>query len=226
MSKIVLYHGSQEVVRKPLFKHGKVFNDYGQGFYLTENIELAKEWGPLDNSLGYVNEYLLDCKDLKILNLLSSKYNVLNWLAILIDNRKIDLKLPIQMQGKEYILSHFLPNYKDYDLIIGYRADDAYFSFVRYFLNNRITISQLSQAMKLGKLGEQYFLQSEKAFKKISFQNAYKIDDIKYFKNRIKRDEEARSKFNTLINTPDINGLYLIDIIREGITNDDERISR
>ena len=37
MSMIVLYHGSNERIENPLFGKGKVYNDYGQGFYCTEN---------------------------------------------------------------------------------------------------------------------------------------------------------------------------------------------
>ena len=42
MSKIVLYHGSDKILSKPLFGYGKIYNDYGQGFYCTQNSELAK----------------------------------------------------------------------------------------------------------------------------------------------------------------------------------------
>ena len=33
MSKIILYHGSNEKIERPIFGKGKVYNDYGQGFY-------------------------------------------------------------------------------------------------------------------------------------------------------------------------------------------------
>lgn len=41
---MVLYHGSPEIVEKPIFGFGSDKNDYGRGFYCTEKIELAKEW--------------------------------------------------------------------------------------------------------------------------------------------------------------------------------------
>ena len=44
MDIIRLYHGSREIVKKPDLLKGKPYNDYGRGFYCTENIELAKEW--------------------------------------------------------------------------------------------------------------------------------------------------------------------------------------
>lgn len=45
MGKVILYHGSPDVIKKPVFGKGKVYNDYGFGFYCTEHLELAKEWG-------------------------------------------------------------------------------------------------------------------------------------------------------------------------------------
>ena len=41
---LIIYHGSQQIVETPKFGIGKKYNDYGQGFYCTESIELAKEW--------------------------------------------------------------------------------------------------------------------------------------------------------------------------------------
>lgn len=39
-----LYHGSQFIIQKPEYGKGARHNDYGKGFYCTEQIELAKEW--------------------------------------------------------------------------------------------------------------------------------------------------------------------------------------
>ena len=40
-----LYHGSVNIIEKPLFGYGKPYNDYGLGFYCTDSLEMAKEWG-------------------------------------------------------------------------------------------------------------------------------------------------------------------------------------
>ena len=55
MSKIILYHGSNEKIERPIFGKGKVYNDYGQGFYCTEHIELAKEWACNEGVDGFAN---------------------------------------------------------------------------------------------------------------------------------------------------------------------------
>ena len=41
---MILYHGSKDIIEKPIYGQGKKYNDYGLGFYCTDNIELAKEW--------------------------------------------------------------------------------------------------------------------------------------------------------------------------------------
>ena len=69
LSKIVLYHGSNKIVSKPQFGDGKPFNDYGQGFYCTKHLNLAKEWAVEAERDGFVNVYEIDDKGLKILNL-------------------------------------------------------------------------------------------------------------------------------------------------------------
>lgn len=62
-------------------------NDYGSGFYCTEEIELAKEWACKKQKNGFVNKYELDLSELNVMNLNAPPYNILNWLAILADNR-------------------------------------------------------------------------------------------------------------------------------------------
>ena len=66
--KIILYHGSKNIIEKPIFHGGKETNDYGYGFYCTENIELANEWACPDDNDGYTNEYELDLSDLQVLD--------------------------------------------------------------------------------------------------------------------------------------------------------------
>ena len=43
-----------------MYGQGKVYNDYGQGFYCTESLELAKEWSCAEREDGYVNQYEMD----------------------------------------------------------------------------------------------------------------------------------------------------------------------
>lgn len=224
MSKIILYHGSTKKIEKPVFRKGKIYNDYGQGFYCTEHIELAKEWSCNEGVNGFANKYELETDGLNILDLSSNEYNILHWLTLLINNRSFRVSTPVMRSGINWLKENFSVDISEYDLIIGYRADDSYFSFAKAFVNNEISLSQLSYAMKLGKLGEQYVLKTEKAFEQIKFTGAESVDNAVYYTLRKTRDEEARNAFFAELEKENIEGIYMRDIIKERMTADDVRL--
>lgn len=224
MGNLILYHGSGEIIQKPEYRKGKTYNDYGQGFYCTEHIELAKEWACTESRDGYVNQYLMKTDSLRILKLSTEEYTILHWLALLMDNRKFRISTPVVKRGAEWLRAHFLLDISGYDAIIGYRADDSYFSFARAFVNNEISLTQLSYAMRLGELGEQFVLKSEKAFDAIQFVSYQPADHAQYYIRRKTRDEEARNAYRLELEKEDMNGLYMRDIIREEVQPDDPRL--
>ena len=224
MSKLVLYHGSPEIIEKPIYGKGKAYNDYGKGFYCTENLELAKEWACTEGVDGYANQYEIETDNLRILNLSADEYTILHWLALLMTYRKLRLSTPVMKRGAEWLKEHFLVDIDDYDAIIGYRADDSYFAFARAFVNNEISLGQLSHAMRLGKLGEQFVLKSPKAFESTKFVSYKSADNTVYYARRKVRDDEARAAFFAELEKEDIDGLYMRDIIREEVKADDPRL--
>ena len=222
---ITLYHGSSIIVGTPLFQGGNVYNDYGPGFYCTREIELAKEWACSEENDGFVNQYDLKEEGLSYLYLNDKEYNILNWLAILLDNRRFDLSSPVTVRARKYILDAFLPSYKEYDVIVGYRADDSYFSFTRAFLANTITLEQLKRAMQLGQLGEQTFLQGRKAFEAVSFVQSMPVDSSQYHPRYLARDRQAREDFRRILEEePSESEVYVSTIIREKWTHGDPRL--
>lgn len=225
--KIVVYHGSSKIIEKPIFGVGNTNNDYGLGFYCTENIELAKEWACSAEADGYANKYELNISDLSVLSLTSGDFTILNWLFVLLENRQFRIGGDIAKQAKEYIFENFRIDYKQYDIIKGYRADDSYFSFATAFLNNTISISQLEKAMVLGKLGEQIVALSEKAFKSFRFIESEPASKEIYLPKKIARDTTAREEFKKEKNKEStLSEKYVLDIIREGWKNNDARLQR
>ena len=221
---MIIYHGSKDIIEKPEFGKGNKKNDYGLGFYCTENVELAKEWACSNNETnGYANQYEIDLSAYKVLDLREEKYSILNWMAILLKFRTFDVNTPISAQAKEYILENFYVNVEEYDVIIGYRADDSYFSFAKDFINNTISVEQLAEAMRLGELGIQIVLKSKKAFDTVKYKS-YELAECKeYYVKRVSRDKKARETYlsghrQSLVS----DGLFVMDIIRKGLKNGDK----
>lgn len=223
--QIKIYHGSEKNIIKPIFGEGKKNNDFGLGFYCTKDINLAKEWAVSSLKDGFVNKYILNIEYLKILNLNSSEYTILNWIAILVEHRLFSLKTPVAQRAKKYLIDNFGINVNAYDVIIGYRADDSYFDYAESFLNNSITVEQLAKAMKLGKLGEQIVIKSQYAFSCLTYDGFEIANKEEFYEYRKVRNDNANKMYLDILEDEN-DGLYIRDIIRLEIKNNDTRIPR
>ena len=226
MGRIELYHGSRNVVEKPVFDFGNHRNDYGEGFYCTENRESAGEWACSDGNDGIINSYTLDTSDLDVLHLNSDERSSLLWLRILIENRCIRPNTPIMEAGMRWLKNDPDLDVPECDVITGCAADDSRFSFVQAFLSNGISLEQLSYAMALGNLGEQVVLKSKKAFDSISFNGFEEVDAGTYHVLFENRDKKARMDFSMIRTEHALDGLFIRDLIREEVRSDDPRLQR
>ena len=125
-----------------------------------------------------------------------------------------------------YLKSRFSVNVDAYDVVIGYRADDSYFDFAEAFLNNSISVEQLSVALRLGKLGEQVVVKSQEAFGRLKFTGFSTAAAALYYPRRQARNDSANREFEGLLSKNAFNGLYMNTILAQRIGNDDERIPR
>lgn len=222
---MIVYHGSDHIIETPVYHGSKRTNDYGYGFYTTESKELAKEWACGDGRDGFANSYELDMEGLRILNLNGPEYNILNWLAVLTKYRSYWQNGSIAEDAKDYLQANFLVDLSQFDIVIGYRADDSYFSFAQDFVSGVISLNKLSEAMRLGKLGEQIVLKSRDSFSHIHFLGAEPAIAETYYEKKSMRDREARRACRQTKRAADaINELYILDIMREGIKNGDPRL--
>lgn len=222
---IRIYHGSEKIIKQPIFGEGRKNNDFGLGFYCTESDALAKEWAVSSLQDGFSNCYTLDTKHLKVLNLNSSDYTILNWIAVLVEHRLFSVKIPVAARAKRFLIDNFSINVNVFDLIIGYRADDSYFDYAESFINNGITVEQLAYAMRLGRLGEQIVVKSQYAFSKLKYQSFEQASKDEYYILKKARNDEANRMYMEMLEN-ESEGLYIQDIIRGGISNDDPRIPR
>ncbi len=213
-----IYHGSYSLKGLPTYGVGRPYNDYGLGFYCTDDIDLAKEWSlAKDTGEPIVDIYELNMDELKILDLTSDEYDVLNWIAILLKNRDFELEDMFSISVRDFIIDHYYIDVSQFDVIIGYRADDSYFRYAEDFVNNRISKDKLEFAMRLGNLGTQIVLISEKACKSLVFLGFENVDRIKYHQAFMKRDQRARYDYHLLRGEIDAfkDETFIIDIIRK-----------
>ena len=222
---MIIYHGSERIIRNPEYGYGNSSNDYGRGFYCTEDIEIAKEWACKKNTDGFANCYDLDLTGLNVCNLNSDEYTILNWLALLTGNRGYWQRRSIAEDAKNYLQSEFLIDTDVFDIIIGYRADDSYFSFAQDFIMGTISLQKLSRAMKLGKLGEQIVLKSSRAFEQISYRNNETAQASYYYPIKARRDQNAREQYSDLrTNGNRLDDVYILDLMRGRVNIDDLRL--
>lgn len=220
-----IYHGSERIIEKPVFGGGKIYNDYGPGFYCTEMLDMAKEWGVSNDNDGFANIYQIEMDGLSVFDLNGADYTILHWLAVLLENRIFDITTPLAQEAKEYLLENFAVPYKDFDIVTGFRADDSYFSFAQDFINGAISVRQLGCAMKLGNLGTQFVLKSKKAFDVLKYRGFEVAESALWFSKKEFRDKNARRQyFNVEKNRRQRGDLYIVQILDEEIKADDPRL--
>lgn len=220
-----IYHGSVHRIEQPVYGAGKPYNDYGLGFYCTKELDMAREWAVGHDRSGYANAYDIDCEGLDVLDLGGENCDVLAWLAVLLENREFDAPSALAQEAKEYLLEHFRPDYQQRDVIIGYRADDSYFSFAQDFINGTISLRQLEHAMYLGKLGLQFVVKSRRAFQRLTFVEAVHADASAWYPRKLARDRAARREcFDVERNRRQRGDLFIAQIIDEEMVPGDPRL--
>ncbi len=202
MAKIILYHGSPSKTVVPVYGFGEGKHDYGKGFYLTENIELAKEWAVCrpDETNGWVHKYELDATDLKVLDF--QEHNILSWLAELMKHRDASDSRRYKVLSKKFIAEYGIDTSK-YDVIKGWRANASYFYIAKEFVRDNIDIEILEDLLSLGGLGIQYCIKSERAYSKLTEvkDELISVDYSEFNGKYNERDVIARKKMRELVDS-------------------------
>lgn len=161
-----IYHGSKQVVEHPTLGGSNPHNDYGPSFYMTTDLNQAKSWACKNGTAGVVNQYRIDDRkwdSLKILDLTrKDSFNVLNWIAILMHFRKLEISFERRNKPALEWLSKYFIDVREYDVVIGFRADDSYFRFPSSFVSGELSLDDLEEIFLLGDLGKQYAFMSKK----------------------------------------------------------------
>ena len=202
MGKIILYHGSPDETVMPKFGLGEERHDYGKGFYLTESLELAKEWAVYrpNASNGWVHEFELETDGLNILDF--QEYSILTWLAELMKHRDAADSKRYRILSKQFIDKFGIPT-EGYDVIKGWRANASYFYIAKSFVRDEVDIDILGELLALGGLGIQYCIKTEQAYKNLSehFDALQPVEFAEFNEKYNKRDTWARENMRKLIDS-------------------------
>ena len=216
---IRLYHGSQAEEVIPQFGLGLDYHDFGRGFYLTDEPELAKEWAVYrpKSGDGWIHVFDLDTNGLKILDF--REKGAFAWIAELMKHRDADESAAYRRRVPAFIAKFGVPNSENYDIHVGWRADASYFYIVKAFVRDEVDADCMERLLKLGNFGIQYVVKTPAAYA-----NLRPLADLKrmvsfsaYHAAYEKRDSVARERMRSLIADPDFNRLDRLfsDILRD-----------
>jgi len=191
--KLIIYHGSDNIIDNPSHEGGRKFSDFGIGFYATTNIEMAKSWAARrkDNP-AYVNKYMFNVDGL---NSLTFDLDI-HWILFIAYNRGLILNKEIKD-----ILNKKYDDINKYDVIIGPTADDRMFDTLNLFFNNNITIDHCINALNSMDLDIQYNIRTKTGIDAIAFSSSMELDELDkvYYSNEVKAKRDIMNKKMTFI---------------------------
>ena len=163
---MLLYHGSNVGVRNPIIQITKRNLDFGDGFYLTTDLEQAKKWALLVTertksgkaivSVFEYNEY----NDLKIKKFDEPKKE---WLEYVVSNRK-----------------RLFDNNNKYDIIIGPVANDNSMPVITLYLNGVLTENEAVERLLPQKLTDQIVFKNDISLRELKFKEEITYDNERY----------------------------------------------
>ena len=202
MGKIILYHGTPEKNVTPTYGLGDEKHDYGRGFYLSEDVELAKEWAVCrpNEANGWVHKYELQTEGLRILDF--QEKDVLAWLAELMKHRNAGDSKRYRVLSVKFI-EKFGIDTSEYDIIKGWRANASYFYIAKEFVRDNIDMDILEDLLSLGGLGIQYCIKTEKAYSKLKEipEGLLPVDYDEFNAKYNERDAAARKNMRELVDS-------------------------
>lgn len=153
---MILYHGSNMVVDKPILVEQNRFLDFGNGFYTTTNksqaVNFAQKVVTRRGGTPTVNIYEIDD----------------NIGSILLKIKSFDEP---NEEWLDFVTAHRSGTYKgeQYDIIIGAVANDDVYRTLQVYSSGLLTKQQALEALKIKKLFNQYVFSTNEAISLLKF---------------------------------------------------------
>ena len=162
-----LYHTGDKEIRDPDIRRGRKNADFGQGFYLTPDLEFARRWAGKN---AVLNEYELDESGLNIHRFSRSE----EWFDYIFHNRRAKDSLTV-------------------DVVIGPIANDTIFETLGIISSG---ILKTEEALKLLEIGPEYTqvaVKTEKAVQQLRWIGAEKLAGLSEELRRAEQEEYAKA---------------------------------
>lgn len=148
--KVILYHGSNVIVREPQILENGYYKDFGYGFYCTLIEKQAKRWALTKRKNHIVNKYqYLENTGLKV-----RKFNEMSeeWLQFVVDCRR----------GIRH----------DYDIVEGPMADDTIWDYIEDYVAGKISKEAFWELVKFKYPTHQIVFCTKEALNTLQFQGS------------------------------------------------------
>lgn len=175
---MLLFHTGFQIIEKPEVDVGRKNADFGQGFYLSDDMEFSKRWARERKGLRtYLNTYELDTTGLSVKRFSRD----IEWLDCIMNNRF----------GRP-------DAYAGYDVVIGPIANDTLYDTWGIITSNLLEKDQALQLLKIGPQYEQIVIKTEKAAAMLCFKHAVELgsEEIAQYRKTLQEEEnEFQAEF-------------------------------
>lgn len=159
---MILYHGSDIVVKKPVIIKTEKGRDFGCAFYLTPIKEHAERMAKRKQRMNKSSSAVVSVFSLSEYRMSSLKCKVfknadLEWLEMIINCRT----KPLYNHG--------------YDIVEGKIADDTVGETILFVINGIIKKEDAIERLKFQKINSQIAFCSEQSLRILDFENSYEV---------------------------------------------------
>ena len=159
---MILYHGSNVIVREPKLMPQVRALDFGRAFYLTSDFEQAAKWARTSvlrrgNGIATVSSFELDESRLATLNVLRFDAPNVEWLRFVTRNRAEQI------------------DDSGYDVVAGPVANDNTMPVLNLYFKGAYSEEEALKRLLPQRLSDQYAMKTEGALESLSFKEARSV---------------------------------------------------
>ena len=171
-----VFHGSNIAIPKPNLHAGRKDIDFGQGFYTTEDYDMACKWASRKKN-PTISKYELDLSGLNVAKLELNE----EWVDFVATNRG-------------YLDNSY--NLNNIDIIIGPTADDKLYGTLENYFSGMLSLEDTIKCLNIMAFSNQVVFKSEKAIEQLKFIKPIVLQpkDVDYYNELAKKDRQIAMK--------------------------------